>query len=101
MGKPGGRERLTKKSKDARAEYITKRERAKQAYLQYAMMPIEQDAWLTGGLVQQALGLEASKAEEELKNLDADERSMIPVLVLALSTGSHAEQHLVKKLQSV
>lgn len=93
-----GEARLREMLNNAKAEYIQKRERAKQAYLQYAQMPVEEDAWATGALVQKQLGLEPSLAQDELANLDDDEREMIPVIVVALSTGSDKERALLQFL---
>jgi hypothetical protein len=99
--KPGGAGRFKHTFDTARSEYIAKRERAKQAYLQYAQMPVEEDAWATGGLIQAHLGLDPSTAQEELANLDAEERTMTPVVLLALGSGSLKEQQLLSAIQQL
>lgn len=99
MLKPGGAARLKAAHENARTDYILKRERAKQAFLQYAMMPVEEDAWATGALIEAHLGLNPTTAKDELENLDADERTMVPVVLVALSTGSAKEQQLLSVLK--
>jgi len=99
--KSGGAGRMKKASEISLDDYISKRERAKQAYRQYAMMPVEEDAWATGALIQKHLGLNPSTVEEELANLDSDERTMIPVVLLSLRSGSQKEQELLRVFEQM
>ena len=57
-------------------------------------MPLEQDAWATGGLVEKYLGLTPSTPDQELDHLDKDERSMIPIQFGAMAGGSAQERAL-------
>jgi hypothetical protein len=71
--------------------YIKAREYAKQAYLQYAKMPVEEDAWSVGGQIEEILGQAASTPEKQLENLEADVRRMLKMgsaeLVMAAMKG--------------
>lgn len=60
-------------------DYDIARQWAAETYKMYANMPVEKDAWTTGGLIQELLGFPAARAEDELNNLDADEREMRPI----------------------
>lgn len=60
-------------------DYIKAREYAKQAYLQYAKMPVEEDAWSVGGKIETLLGKEANTPEKQLENLAEDVRKMLPI----------------------
>jgi hypothetical protein len=79
-----------------RTTYIHAREGAKGAFKQYASMPIEADAWATGGLIQSLLRLAPTTAESELKNLDADEMKMIDLRAYGLTHNSGKERQLAK-----
>ena len=92
---PGGSKSLDELLASWQSQYNDARERARQCYLMYAKMPLEQDAWATGGLVEKHLKLTPTTAEQELANLDRDERVMIPVQVSALARGSDLEKALV------
>jgi hypothetical protein len=61
-------------------------------------MPVEQDAWSTAGLVEAGAGFTPSTPEQELENLDADERVMIPITVMRLLGGSQQERDLIVAL---
>lgn len=89
---------MEKALKEAKSDYNAARETAKQAYLQYAMMPVEEDAWNTGALIQMHMGLEPSTAKQELDNLDKDEREMLSIGLVTLSTGSSKEKALAEQM---
>jgi len=98
--KPGGAQRLDELIAHWRDQYVFARERAKQGYLLYAKMPLEQDAWATGGLIEKHLGLPPSTPEQELNNLDADERIMIPAQIAPLVHGSDREKAVVAAIST-
>ncbi|MEV4755891.1 hypothetical protein AB0J86_12365 [Micromonospora sp. NPDC049559] len=77
--KPGGAARMKQLTEGLQDRYVRTRELAKQAYLQYAKMPVEEDAWATGGMIERHLNLKPATAEAELDNLDLDERTMTPI----------------------
>lgn len=95
---PGGKENTEATRARLQAEYVKARELAKQKYLFYANMPVEADAWKTGGLIQKRLGLDPMVAEKELDNLDDDERTMIPVAMMAIMTSGSAQEKALAAL---
>lgn len=100
MSKPDGAARMKELLETWQNNHMVAREKAKQWYLAYAKMPVEQDAWSTGGLVEANAGFTPSTPEQELKNLDADERVMIPIAVMRLLGGSQQERDLIVALGS-
>jgi hypothetical protein len=80
-------------------EYAVGRELAKQHFLAYAKMPVEQDAWNVGGLVQTAMKLAPSTPEGQLEQFDKDQLARYSMgMVSALATGSDLERNLLKTL---
>ncbi len=98
MSKPDGAARMKELVETWRNNHVVAREKAKQWYLAYAKMPVEQDAWSTAGLVEAGAGFTPSTPEQELENLDADERVMIPITVMRLLGGSQQERDLIVAL---
>jgi hypothetical protein len=94
------RESLERVEAGLQREYTVARELAKQCYLQYAKMPVEQDAWATGGLIETALGLPPSTPEQQLDNLDKDERTMVPIQMVS-PDWSEKEKALIAAMQKL
>ena len=92
VARPDSKAVLDQTLEGLKANYVLHRERAKQCYRQYTAMPVEADAWATGGQVEQAAGLSPWKADDELANLDKDERTMTPIMVMALLTGGSPKE---------
>jgi hypothetical protein len=85
MAQQGGQQKLEEFGKTLKENYINDREAFKQWYRFYGRMPVEEDAWAVGGLVEEELSGSAYTIEHVLADLSEDERTMTPVLLLNMS----------------